>query len=71
MIPAWLLTVLHYLSLTSAAAILLLLIWQPIKRFSCRTKTASAVPSDQPSVRTDDEATSDNPYTPPNPREEK
>lgn len=32
MIPIWLLTILHYISLTSATAILLLLAWQPFRK---------------------------------------
>ena len=32
MIPIWLLTVLHYVSLTAAIAVLMLLAWQAVRR---------------------------------------
>ena len=32
MIPIWLLTVLHYVSLTTAVVVLLLLAWQGLRR---------------------------------------
>ena len=31
MIPVWLLTTLHYISLTSGVVILVLLVWQPFR----------------------------------------
>jgi hypothetical protein len=42
MIPDWLLTLLHYASLASAMAILLLLAWQPVRHW--RDSKRSTVP---------------------------
>ena len=47
MIPVWLLTIMHYISLASAVVILLLLAWPPCKSFITQTRTRNTPTTDE------------------------
>ena len=44
MIPIWLLTILHYISLTAAFAVLMLLAWQGVRALRTRFARAEKSP---------------------------